>query len=112
MSLDTVVERLRSADLAIFCAFVKKHVEEKEAVQLSFYEERSKLWRSWNDCGRLPRLLSFFLSGFCKGVLHVSLSPLRPATVVASRALVHDSIQQYDTEAVFVTLKPHGVEYM
>ena len=53
--------RLRSADIA---SFVKKYME-NEAVQLSFYEDRHRLWYAWNESGRLSTLLSFLLSGFC-----------------------------------------------
>ena len=60
-----VLERLCSTDMSIFTAFVKKHMDESEAVQLSFYEERRRLWYAWNESGRLSTLLSFLLSGFC-----------------------------------------------
>ena len=60
-----ILERLRSADMSIFTSFVQKHMEENEAVQLSFYDERRRLWCAWNESGRLPTLLSFLLSGFC-----------------------------------------------
>lgn len=40
-------------------------MEENEAVQLSFYDDRRKLWCAWNESGRLPTQLSFLLSGFC-----------------------------------------------
>ena len=60
-----LLERLRSADMSIYSSFVKKHMEESEAVQLSFYEERHTLWCAWNESGRLSALLSFLLSGFC-----------------------------------------------
>ena len=65
-----VLERLRSADMSIFTAFVKKHMDESEAVQLSFYEERRRLWYAWNESGRLSTLLSFLLSGFCDLLEH------------------------------------------
>ncbi len=60
-----LLERLRSADMSICTSFVKKHMEESEAVQLSFYEERRRLWCAWNESGRLSTLLSFLMSGFC-----------------------------------------------
>ena len=60
-----ILERLRSADLSVFTSFVKKHMDENEAVQLSFYDDRRRLWRLWIETGRLPTLLSFLLSGFC-----------------------------------------------
>lgn len=62
--LQYILERLRSADMGIFAAFVKKHIEKNEAVQLSFYEDRRRLWCTWNEDGRLTGLLSFLLSGF------------------------------------------------
>ena len=57
--------RLRSADMGVFASFVKKYMEENKAVQLSFYEDRRRLWGAWNERGRLSALLSFLLSGFC-----------------------------------------------
>ena len=57
--------RLHSADMDVFASFVKKYMEENKAVQLSFYENRRRLWYAWNESGRLSTLLSFLLSGFC-----------------------------------------------
>lgn len=47
-----ILERLRSADMSVFTAFVEKHMEENEAVQLSFYEERYRLWCAWKETGK------------------------------------------------------------
>ena len=41
-------------------------MEENKAVQLLFYDDRRLLWRIWIETRRLPILLSFLLSGFCK----------------------------------------------
>ena len=37
----------------------------KEAMQLSLYDDRCRLWCAWNGSGRLPILQSFLLSWFC-----------------------------------------------
>ena len=67
--LHYILERLRSADMAVFTAFVKKHVEEKEAVQLSFYEDRGKLWCAWSESGRLPPSVCWVSATYWRAIL-------------------------------------------
>ena len=37
-----ILESLHSADISIFATFIMKHMEEKEAMQLSFYDNRRR----------------------------------------------------------------------
>ena len=50
--------------ISAFCVVHYEAHEEKEAIQLSFYNDRCRLWCTWNRSGRLPILLSFLLSWF------------------------------------------------
>ena len=38
-----ILERLRSDDVSILTLLITKHMEEKEAMQLSFYDDRCRL---------------------------------------------------------------------
>ena len=62
--LQYLTGRLRDIDVDVYVTNIAKQMEE-EAVQLTTFECRGEMWRSWKSSGELKLLAVFLLTGFC-----------------------------------------------
>ena len=51
--LQYIIERVKTLDVSIMRAVVVKLVDEREAVQFSYYPARQELWHSWKSLSSL-----------------------------------------------------------
>ena len=62
--LQYIIERVKTLDVSIMRAVVVKLVDEREAVQFSYYPARQELWHSWKSTSKLDTLLNYLLDVF------------------------------------------------